>query len=306
MQSRFPTLAFFRSVRKTPTLKLGSLVFLIEDLKYEAEDPMRYGVLITRNFDVNHGSYYHLSEKYIYDNRYQLVVDSDYDMTEKASMHRTFVGVSDIIISEMNKFIKSHVPSYGAKLSERPKRPSLNEEEDMTDEKFLSDYRGVKKGQRDSERELKKYEKLDRLEEEYRDRLPKEGSDPVTLEYIHKKQEIEDEYLNSLELPERGVVESRPVEDDEFWDELGSSMPEKGFEDNYLDGLELLEQDGEASGPLETHEFSNSRDPSTPAEEDYDLQRAKNMDDNWTHQVVVEAIRENYIRPGEEFHVFAL
>lgn len=223
-------------------------------------------MLIARDFDVNHGNYYHLTENYVYKHGYRLVTDYKYDMTDRATKHRIFVGVLDSNRDVMERFLAGQVPYYDADLSKRPKRPSLDEEEDMTDENFLSDYREIRKEERDSEREVEKYKKLDRLKEEYRDRLPKDGSDPVTLEYFHKTQEIEDEYLDSLELPERDLVESRPVEDDEFWDSFENSTPQ----------------------------------------EELAAQRAQKVDTNWAHAAMAEAVRQRHIRPGEEFHVFAL
>ena len=221
-------------------------------------------MLITSDFDVNHGQYYRLAE-YSYKNDYRLVIEHKYDMTDKATKQRTFVGVLESNRATMKMLLEGHVPPYGTNSLERPERPSLNEE-DMTDENFLSDYRRIRKGERDSGREVDKYKELDRLKEEYHDRLPKDKPNPVTREYITKQQQIEDEYLESLELPEWDLVESRPVDDDELWDSIES----------------LTSEDEPA------------------------MQRAKMMNESWAHRALEEALWNDYIRPGEEFHLFAM
>ena len=247
-------------------LDFGRLIFLIEDLRYDHEDPMKYGILITDDFGVNHGKYYHIVDRPFYNRDYRLVVDDKYDMTDKVSKHRTFVGALDENLGTMRILFERHIPAYDAELLERTQRPSLNEEE-MTDRDFLSDYARVRKGERDSHRDFVRHEKLKRLKEEYHGRLPIGRVNAVTWEYINKLRQIEDEHLDSLELPERELVDSRPVDDEELWD---------SFEEG-----------------------------STP-EEGSAMHQTKPLIENWAEAALVEAIREHYIRPGEEFHVFAL
>ena len=261
--SRFTTVAYLKSVRGRKGSGYWRLAFLIKDLKYNDDDPRSNGVLITNDFDLNLGTYYYLVDNY--DRyRYDLVFDRTYDMAGETSKHRTFVGILHSKRSLVEELLELRVPAYETKMVHEKERPFLDEEE-MTDENFSAAYGDARKGERDSQRELDKLERLELLKEEYKDRLPAGLPNHVTHEYNQKVQEIEDEYLDSLELP-IPLEESRLMGDEEFLDSFESLSPE----------------------------------------EESSIHQAQVVNDNWAHEAMADAVRDKYIRPGEEFHAFAI
>ena len=240
-------------------------MFLIKDLKYAADDPRSNAVFITSDLHVNHGVFYYLTDSPRDDKRHEMLFDDAYDMTDKASMHRTFVGLMNTVQSTMTKLLSLYVPEDVRNTPNNAERPSIDEEK-MTYEKFIADYRDVRKGERDFKRESEKFEKLAALEEEYRDRLPEPGIfNSISLEYYRKQQQIEDEYLASLEL-QLPLEQARPLSDKDLLDSFESLSPE-------------------AESAI------------------YDSQV---VEGNWAYDALAEAVRRKYIAPGEEFSAFAL